>query len=173
MPINGTSSVQWTVDTTAALTPSTSAAVMTGLSSTIEAVGIDSTTLRSFIDTAGMLKNGGLALTNAYGSVSSFKQWMQGGPPLSGNALATMAHGLNAMAVLDQVAGNTAGLANYTDMAGGLVNASKMIAGLQKGDMAQVLFSGAKLCATLAQIGSPIAAVTISIAEQAYNLYGR
>jgi hypothetical protein len=147
--------------------------LMSSLAGAIDTVGIDSTTAASFLGSAGMMKDGFFAMTNAYSAVNSFKQWMQGGeqPTLSGSALTTLAHGLNAMALCDKVGGTLVGLGSYSGLAGGFVNLAKVVSGVQQGNMTQVVFSGAKLCATVALAGNPVATIAITSAEILYNRY--
>jgi hypothetical protein len=152
-------------------TQTTATGLLSSLSSAIDAVGIDSSTATAFLGSAGMMKDGFFALTNAYSSVSSFKQWMQGGPPMSSSSLTSLAHGLNAMALCDKVGGTLVGLGSYTGIAGGLVNLAKVVSGVHQGNLSQVAFSGAKLCATLALAGNPVATIAITSAEMLYKRY--
>lgn len=156
-----------------AVTPPISFGTISALLDVVAAVGIDSTTLKSFMDVASMAKDGVFASTNAYASIKSFSQWAGGGqPPFTAN-MGALAHGMNAVVLLAKVSGNLSGLASYTGLAGGIVNASKTLQGLQEGDTAKVLFSGGKLCAALALTGYPVAGVAVAVAEQAYNRYLR
>lgn len=120
---------------------------------------------------ASVAKDSAFALSNAYTSVKSFGQWMQGVqlPRLSN--LTSLAHGVNALVLLDKVGGNLVGVSNYTGLAGGMVNASKFVQGLHEGDISKVLFSGAKLCAAMALTGNPAATAVIFAAEQAHKRY--
>jgi|GEM_PF-808749 len=148
---------------------------MTTLSSAISAVGIDSGTAMSFLSTAGSMgmtaKDGIMGLANAYKSVSSLSQWMQGGAALSTDSLSSVAHGLNAMALLDKAGGTLVGLGAYTNMANAVVNVSKIVSGVQDGNLTQVAFSGAKLCACVALAGNPAAGFALTSAEFIYNRY--
>jgi hypothetical protein len=146
---------------------------MTTLSSAISAVGIDSSTAMAFIGSAsstGMaLKDGAMGLANAYKSVSSFTQWMRGGEPVSSQSLASLAHGLNAAALLDKAGGKLLGLGGYTNMASAVMNVSNIVSGVQSGNLTQVAFSGAKLCVCVALAGNPAAGFAVTAAEMLYN----
>jgi hypothetical protein len=147
----------------------TGSSVVSSLAGIIDKVGIDSTTATAFLGTAGIMKDSFFGLSNAYSSVKSFNQWMQGDQPLTGGSLTTLAHGLNAMTLLDKVGGTVVGLGNYTGIAGGFVNLAKVVSGVQQGNLSQVAFSGAKLCVSVALAGNPAAGIAIASAEFLYN----
>jgi len=141
------------------------------LSSVIDAVSIDSTTVSNFLDSASIMKDGLFGLINVYSSYNSFQGWLSGSQPPIGSALTTVAHGLNAMALFDKVGGTVVGLGSYTGLAGSFANIANVVSGFQQSNMSQVTFSGAKLCATVALAGNPVATIAISSAEMLYKRY--
>lgn len=175
MLIGNMTSVPITSIAETALPATIASTAMTTLSSAISAIGIDSDAAMAFIGSAGStgmaVKDGAMGLSNAYKSVSSFAQWMRGGDPVSSQSIASLAHGLNAAALLDKAGGTLLGLGGYTNIANAVVNVSNIVSGVQSGNLTQVAFSGAKLCVCLALSGNPAAGFAVTSAEMLYNRF--
>lgn len=143
------------------------------LSGAFEQCGIDQTTVQDYLGSVGIAKDAGMGMMSLKNAVSSFSSWMSSDSYINNDALMTLSHGLNGVALLAKTGGGMlGGLGAYaTGATSAFVNASKVYTGVQEGNLSQALFSGAKLCAAVALSGVPAAGVALTVAEFAYNRY--
>ena len=140
------------------------------LSGAFEQCGIDQTTVQDYLGSVGIAKDSGMGMMSLKNAVSSFSSWMSSDSYINKDALMTLSHGLNGVALLAKTGGGMlGGLGAYAT--GAFVNASKVYTGVQEGNLSQALFSGAKLCAAVALSGVPMAGAALTVAEIAYNRY--
>ncbi|WP_368640671.1 hypothetical protein ABRZ04_05825 [Castellaniella ginsengisoli] len=151
------------------------------LTGAFQQCGVDRETLDTYLESAGVLKDTGMALKDAgmglwgiKSAVSSFSSWMSSDSYINSKALMTLSHGLNGVVLLAKAQGGVfSTLGAYSGAASAFLNATKVYTGLQEGNVSQALFSGAKLCAAMALSGVPAAGAALSAAEFAYNNYYR
>jgi hypothetical protein len=143
------------------------------LSGAFEQCGIDQTTVQDYLGSVGIAKDSGMGMMSLKNAVSSFSSWMSSDSYINKDALMTLSHGLNGVAMLAKTGGGMlGGLGAYaTGATSAFVNASKVYTGVQEGNLSQALFSGAKLCAAVALSGVPMAGAALTVAEIAYNRY--
>ena len=126
--------------------PATPPSMLSVLFKAIQSISSDNKTATSFLNMAGTLKESVYAATDTFRSAQTWGQWLQGGAALAMSGVNALAYGLNALIALDKACDGALGVRNHSGVVEGAANLSKLASGLQNGNLAQVVFSGAKLC---------------------------
>ena len=79
------------------------------LSGAFEQCGIDQTTVQDYLGSVGIAKDSGMGMMSLKNAVSSFSSWMSSDSYINKDALMTLSHGLNGVALLAKTGGGMLG----------------------------------------------------------------
>lgn len=126
----------------------------------------------SLRNAGSVVKDSALGAFSAYCTVVSFSKCMTSGL-FSTDALSTLAHGLNATALMDRAVqtriGTGMGAGNYQAVTAGLVTTATLISRAYQGDVPGVMLSGGKLAASIACSGDSKAQQLLIAADMVYS----
>lgn len=123
---------------------------------------------------ASVTKDSAFAAMGLTATVLALRRCLNGSF-FSVDAIVALSSGLNAACALDRVAaagiGISVGIGSFGVVTGGLVNVVTLVNRVRQGDAPGSLLSGAKLIATIALTGHPVALGIVIAADVTYGLY--